>query len=651
LEVKYNGGFKITMTEQQYGFGSLLFEDDYLVRTLGDVAHKADVALTELVANAWDAGASIVDIIIPDSRDELLIVKDDGTGLTTEQFYSRWMKLGYNRVKHQGRKVHFPQGRNGNRLAYGRNGIGRHGLLCFNNEYTVITSSEGACSNFVITTKNESQPFVLKSQKEEPATDHGTRLEVVVSKNLPDPERILQVISARFLHDPEFRITINGNTVPLEEHVGLINTCDITIDGVKLKLHFLDSRKAARSTIYQGIAFWQAGRLVGEPSWTLGRDAVIDGRTRFAKQYTGVVKTDDLADYVKEDWTGFKNDPLIDKIYSAVSDYVLEQFAEIARTNLDDTKRQLKEEFHESVSSLSVLGQYEVNEAIENIILRHPTARPESTSIAIETVIEIEKTRSGRELIQKLSQMDEEDIEGLNLLLDQWSVKDALCVLDEIDKRISVIEAIRKLSSDKTVDELSVLHPLVTDARWLFGPEYDSPEYTSNRQLQTVAKILFKKQLKTDDFVNHKKRPDIVILPESTISLTGIESFDSDTEMATLTKVLIVELKKGASRLGREERNQAQGYVEDLIGCGAVIGNPYIHAFVVGEKHAEKLQPTCKIQNADEVEQGQVRIATYAQLVDTAERRLFRLRNKLNDRYDGVSGVELVKKATQEILF
>ena len=38
-----------------------LFEDDYLLRELGQVAHVPQVALTELVANAWDAGATRVE--------------------------------------------------------------------------------------------------------------------------------------------------------------------------------------------------------------------------------------------------------------------------------------------------------------------------------------------------------------------------------------------------------------------------------------------------------------------------------------------------------------------------------------------------------------------------------------------------------------
>jgi hypothetical protein len=57
--------------------------------------------------------------------------------------------------------------------------------------------------------------------------------------------------------------------------------------------------------LYQGVAFWQSRRLVGEPSWILGDQVVIDGRTRFAKQYSILVETDDLAEYVKNDWTGF----------------------------------------------------------------------------------------------------------------------------------------------------------------------------------------------------------------------------------------------------------------------------------------------------------------------------------------------------------
>ena len=68
-------------TRESFVQGSL-FEDDYLIRTLGPLGYSPHVAFTELVANAWDGGASTVDIRIPDAKDKLLVIEDDGTGLT-----------------------------------------------------------------------------------------------------------------------------------------------------------------------------------------------------------------------------------------------------------------------------------------------------------------------------------------------------------------------------------------------------------------------------------------------------------------------------------------------------------------------------------------------------------------------------------------
>lgn len=634
--------------KSQYVQGSL-FEEDYLLRTLGPLVHTPDIALTELVANAWDAGATLVEIFIPDVYNQRLIIEDNGVGITKDEFHSRWMKLGYNRVKHQGKNVIFPPSVEGKRLAYGRNGIGRHGLLCFNSEYKVITNSKGEKSTFVITTQSEIQPFVIKSEGFEKSNTYGTRLEVVVTKNLPDPNTVLKIISARFLHDPKFVVSINKKTVPLEEHAGLINSQKIKVKDIDLLAHFIDSQKSGRSTLYQGIAFWQGGRLVGEPSWILGHEVIVDGRTKFAKRYTVVVKSNDLADFIFEDWTGFKDIEIIHEVYKAVSEYVNQMFLEVAKDSIEETKQQIKSEFSLAYSELSPLSKYNFNEAVETITISHPTAKQESVALAVEAVINLEKSRSGKQLLLKLSQLSENDIDGLNEFLNKWSVRDALTVLDEIDKRISIIEAIRKLSKDENVDELHVLHPLVTEARWLFGPEFESAEYVSNRQLQTAAEKVFHKKINKSEFNNSKKRPDIIVVPNSILSITGTESFDNETDLVFINKILIIELKRGKFKLTKTERNQAQGYVEDFVNCGVLIGKPYIDAYVVGDSYAEKLSPTTTVLNDNNKEMGKVKVSTFSQLVDTAERRLFGLRQKLNNRYEDVPGMELFRKQDTQL--
>lgn len=636
------------MLNENFVQGSL-FEEDYLIRTLGSLATSPEIALTELVANAWDAGATIVDIFIPDKIGGNLTIQDNGTGLSKQEFYSRWMKLGYNRIKHQGKKVKFPSGVELQRNAYGRNGVGRHGMLCFNNIYEVITNNKGKESHFVITTKSENEPFIIKSQNFQKSNFSGTKLIVEVNKNLPKPEYILEVISARFLHDPKFKVSINRQTIQLEEHSGLVCTKEAKIGDIKLKIHLIDSKKSRKSTLYQGIAFWQGGRLVGEPSWIIGKNMVLDGRTKQAKRYTVVVETNDLAEYISEDWTGFKNPKVLNEMFDRVDEMVQDMFSNIAKENIDEATRQIKEEYREQYLSLSPLGKYEFNEAIEQLTVKNPTARQDSINLAVETVINLEKTRSGSELIQKLSILSDEDIEGLNKLLDKWSIKDALTVLDEIDNRISVIEAIRKLGNDKTVDELHVLHPLIASARWIFGPEFDSPEYSSNNQLHTTVEKVFGSKINKNAFKNYKKRPDIVVKGDSTFSITGTQIYDNESNLNSTDKILIIELKRGGFKVSREERNQAVGYVEDFMNCGTLIGTPYINAFVVGESFNGKVQPIHSIKDENGIEKGKVKVCLFSQIVDSAEKRLFDLRKRLNERYDDVPGMELFNRQSRFI--
>jgi hypothetical protein len=425
----------------------------------------------------------------------------------------------------------------------------------------------------------------------------------------------------------------------------LVDTTEIIVEeNIKLIAHFIDSQKSARSTLYQGIAFWQSNRLVGEPSWILGNEVFIDGRTKFAKRYTVVIQTDDLADYIFEDWTGFKKVETMEKVYLKVFEYVNKMFAEIAKDTIEETKQQIKSDFQSELSQLTPLAKYEVNEAIESITSAHPTAKPESISIAVEAIINLEKTRTGKELLVRLAKLSEDDINGLNKLLENWSVRDALSVLDEIDNRISVIEAIRKLSGDENVDELHVLHPLVTNARWLFGPEYESAEYASNRQLQNAVQIIFKTEIQKEVFNNHRKRPDIVVLSNATLSVTGTEMFDSDSGLSNVNRILIIELKKGGSNLSRKERNQAMSYVEDFINAGNIIGNPSIDCYVVGKTFSEKVELNVKVGD-----RGKVNVSTFDQLVDTAEKRLFGLRQKLNERYDDIPGMDLFRQQSTQL--
>ncbi|MGO9122892.1 MAG: ATP-binding protein [Desulfomonilaceae bacterium] len=635
------------MTQQAMLQGSL-FEEDYLVRTLGSLANTPDVALTELAANAWDAGATRVDITIPETSGGQIIVQDDGCGMTQEQFRRRWMTLGYNRVKHQGELAEFPADRlDWRRRAYGRNGVGRHGMLCFAQRYVVKTKRDGVGGEYVVATASGEQPFYLVTQKIFDVEGHGTRLSASVERNLPNADRIREVLSARFLADPGFHVLVNGSSVLLTEHTGLIDSKIISVgDKLKLEVFCIDSTKTARTMHQHGVAFWVGGRLVGEPSWNLGDRQLLDGRTRIAKRHTIVVKSNDLFEEILPDWSSFKPTPTFRLVQGAVADYVEEIIGKLLKDRVEDTKEAVFLEHSEKIKPLRPLAKLEVSEFVEEMTTSLPTVQPEVLSVAVQAVIRLEKSRSGAALLEKLLMLSEEDVEGLNRLLNEWTVRDALIVLDEIDRRITGIEAISKLSADSRVNELQTLHPLVTQARWLFGPEFDSPEYASNLSLRNAVQKVFGKRLDSKAFVNYRNRPDLMTLEDATLCTTGTEIFDSPSGLTRIHRILIIELKRGAFKVGRDEANQASNYVEDLLNCGVIEGSPFVQAFVVGHEMDSKVQQVRTVGEKPML--GRIELCTYGQLVRTAQRRLFRLREQLGERYEEIPGADLLKRVLQE---
>ncbi|MCW9035395.1 MAG: ATP-binding protein [Rhodospirillales bacterium] len=84
------------------GAQGTLFDERFLLEYAGPIMRDPKTALVELVANAWDAYATEVTIIWPDSNTSFSI-SDNGTGMTPDEFEQRWRTLAYDRISHQGK--------------------------------------------------------------------------------------------------------------------------------------------------------------------------------------------------------------------------------------------------------------------------------------------------------------------------------------------------------------------------------------------------------------------------------------------------------------------------------------------------------------------------------------------------------------------
>jgi hypothetical protein len=625
---------------------SITYEEGFLVREIGSIATKADVALTELIANAHDAGASKVQITIPSEAGRYLTVEDNGIGLTSEQFESRWLKLRYDRRKHQGLFVELPEGNESikNRRAFGRNGVGRHAGICFNDSYTVETWKDGELNVFDLTLSSGQQPIKVLNHTTSTRDGHGSKIKVLVERNLVSQDVISEIISARFLFNPEFKVYINGVRISLSKHPGIVRETEINpVGNINLKLTLIDSSGLSRTTGLHGVAFWLGGRLLGNPSWSIQGEQIIDGRRSFAKRYTLIVQSDDMFDYVEADWSGFKSDfSAISIISKEISAFVKTCYLEFSKTELAETRRYVINNQKEEIKSLPTLARKELYDFIDNILAENPDIKIELLELAFKAAINLEKSRSGISLLHKLTTASSNDLESLDLILEEWCIADALEILAEIDSRIKVIEAISRLSNDHSVDELHTLHPIIEKARWVFGPEFDTPEYASNRGLRKTMEIVFQQKHKKESFINSARRPDIVVGENSSISSLGLEEFDN--QIKKTKKVLLIELKKGGFKIGRSEMDQAKHYVQDIWHAGVDSSQPYIKAFVVGDTIDPLTGAYESVGQNREHKFGEVNAMTYNELVRTAEARLFSLKEKLSGRYENLDQDKLLNE-------
>jgi hypothetical protein len=155
--------------------------------------------------------------------------------------------------------------------------------------------------------------------------------------------------------------------------------------------------------------------------------------------------------------------------------------------------------------------------------------------------------------------------------------------------------------------------------------------------------LCYRARIEKKDFLNSRKRPDIIVLGDATVSGCATENFQPESGLASLRDILLIELKRGGSTIERENVFQLDGYVQDLLKSGHIEGTPFIHAFVVGHKVNPKVEPAREIGPMGQT-RARILAVTYDRLVRSAEMRLFGLRKRLNERYAELTGQDLLAR-------
>jgi hypothetical protein len=570
------------MTAQQIEQPELNFGDGFLEDHAGHIIRDPQVALIELIANAYDAGATRVDIRWPTESGGRFVISDNGVGLTEDEFAGIWKTLSYNRTAHHGKFAENPNKIGGaQRVAFGRSGKGRHGAFCFADSYEIEMKKGGEQFRVLVARAQGKSPFSFRLLDEGKTTEHGAAIETTVTRNFVGEEILREVIGSKFSVIPSFQILLNGVQIQLLE-LKTLTTAVLEVEGVgKVPVHRLDSNVGDRTTHLRGICWWVKQRAVGNPSWEGldGEGAYLDGRSSLAKRFSFIVEADVLDSHRKADWTGFHGSAEFHRVRDAVHHHIIETLNTVQASSRKERKRAALEQSRAALKEMGSISRRNVAVFAEQIQERCPTMHERDLFRAVDVFAKMEQAQSGYDLLKRLQDCSPENIDTWNDLMSRWTAKSAELVLRELEDRLKLIKKMQALVESPKADELHDLQPLFERGLWIFGPEFEGVQFHSNRGLATIIR----KSLGGTEQDLPNRRLDFVAFPDRSIAAYAAPTYDpTGGEINGLRKILVVELKKGGFELSQKEVDQARNYSKELLKAGDVSTSTEIIAYVLG---------------------------------------------------------------------
>lgn len=285
-----------------------------LLEHLGSQMYKRrDTALAELVANAWDAGATEVEVTVPagnyDAAVSQITIADNGIGMTEDQVQLEYLVAGRNRRANATPIPH-------NRMVMGRKGIGKLAGFGIAQIIGIETTRDE------VTTRLALDITKMKREADEvanvdidgyidDATDmpSGTTISLSQLKHVsaPNIESLIESLGRRFsrvVHG-EMTIKVNGievkePTIDFEQRVPENDWITTDVDGHSVRYYYGFSRSVLTSRILQGFTLYAHGKTAQAPPFFFDVETRASGQHGTRYLY-GAVEIDYLDDGTDDD--------------------------------------------------------------------------------------------------------------------------------------------------------------------------------------------------------------------------------------------------------------------------------------------------------------------------------------------------------------
>ena len=548
--------------------------DIYTIKHLGlQMYSTLPPVIGELVANAWDANATKIEITIPetpiDEHTSEIVIADDGMGMSDEDIRKKYLIAGRDRREKDGSdRTPAPL----ERKIMGRKGIGKFSAFGIAREIEIESICNDECSRFVMDYDKmlDSADRRRAEFAQLPSTESVTVGTTITLRRITKFKtrrisltQLRRRLARRFAvvgADSKFDIIINGRRISVEER-DLKQLLDKDADGKRYLWSFkdeeikpdtgwtvsgwigaLDRTTPILDGVDRGISIMARGKLVQEPFLF---NAVVG--QQYALSYLVGELHAEFVDEV-EDTIGTNRNALVwdTDANTRLMEWGKKQIEKIAREwankRSQDNERRLQQSelyrtFKERAGDVGDKRALKLaDKLVRQVISKNPTAGDEELQPIIQMSLDFLEFNAFWDIAHDVEESDLTDVNRLFELFREWQIVEAKEMSRVTEGRIATIQKLQD-HIEKDALEVPTLHSFLKDFPWVIDPRWtlvdDEVRYSD---------ILRERYKEPPEMPEIDRRIDFLCVREG-------------------TDLVVVEIKRPGKKASARELTQIEDYV------------------------------------------------------------------------------------------
>ena len=597
----------------------------------------------ELVANAWDANASRIEITIPEgplgpTKSEI-VISDDGIGMSDQDVRNKYVITGRDRRESESTDESPPPLR---RKVMGRKGIGKFSSFGIAKEIEIETVKDSETNRLVM---NYDQMMAQAAERSIqfdalPATNTVTKgTKITLRKFNKFNNRSIGIrplrkrLARRFSvigNQHGFEIIINGTPISPEER-DLQSQLDIDAEGNPYIWEYDNFRLCKeqdwtvsgwigalnRTTpnvdgIDRGIALMARGKLVQEP---FVFDAGV-GQQYALSYIVGELHVEFVDE--TEDTIGTNRNTLVwdTEANEALKKWGQSEVNRIARQwavkRSDDNRKELEQhqlyqDFqHRARKTENKRAIKLVDQLVRQTIEKNPVADFEEIEPTIQMGLDFLEFDAFWEIASDLGDVDLENVGAILNLFREWQVVEAKEMAKVTQGRITTIQKLQELI-ERNALEVPTLHNFLKEFPWVIDPRWtlvdDEVRYSD----------ILRKQFPDSKRPEKNRRIDFLCVKEG-------------------NRLTVVEIKRPGITASKKDLDQIEAYTIFMQNYAEQTTDPEIRVeHVTGYLLCGKVADTIPARGRrDNLEKANIYVRLYSDLLEQVQR----LHKDFIDRYE-----------------